>query len=548
MRFARVPFQPMGALLWSVLLVCAVWPGYAFAAPNPFAEVPADHWSYGALERLRSVVLGERGAEGVRLATRLTRVEMAIEVGEIVDTLVRTANETTLAPRLMHTNLEAIVDAYNATVPPEQRLAGEDVRLAEDLIVHYRSELEALGYRIKTNGQGYLGLDALTRALGRLQLEGESQKAAAPAPVSGAADVRPLGSLQPLGLSLRMLPSGTPGAEEDLWLLPLSSQDGAGPSDGVVARFGELAGEGWEELALVVPRSTAGLQGGGVKLGQLGSTALIARRSNDSSFDYVAGLDGTVELDRLTVGATVLRLFKPLDDPTVLLADQPTVAGVEGSYRLMPGLVVTAGLAGTILGQQTAGLVKIGGVLRLSDSMSLEAVYRLQDAGFAIAASGDDAARQAFDLAFDLGYARVTAGVDRQLRAVSDEEAPKTTTTTSLGLLYPVNELAVLRASREEALAEGPTDAARSATTQLGVDLSIPRMNLSIKLGYALIERWSAQTDPSAAGRASEAELGVEYQLAHGSIALRYKVITGDVGELGGPEGSNVGAELTIRF
>lgn len=165
------------SILWVAIIFMFTFNPTVLAAPNPFAEVPADHWSYHALERMHTLGLIDRPRESVtRLSWRLTRVEMAIEVASMVDTLVSASNDATqsLAPRIVQGSPSAMVSVYNERVPPHQRLLDSDIRLIQDLIAHFRPELEALGYRFESlPTDGFMGLDALARALGRFQIAGE---------------------------------------------------------------------------------------------------------------------------------------------------------------------------------------------------------------------------------------------------------------------------------------------------------------------------------------------------------------------------------------
>src|SRR5690606_22338300 len=127
--------------------------------------------------------------------------------------------------------------------------------------------------------------------------------------------------------------------------------------------------------------------------------------------------------------------------------------------------------------------------------MSLRALYRQQEPGFRTlisrpyldAETEQDPERTGFDLSFDLGYARVTAAVG--LERWDADAAEKTT--TSVALFYPFNDLTVFRASRETLLEKESDQRNQTFTTQVGLDLAIPRINMNLKLGYALIERLS---------------------------------------------------------
>ena len=516
MRYGGTIRQVRTHFLWMVLFALVVSTVPTLAATNPFAEVPDGHWSYRALIRLEELGLTQpRIASGYRLVTGLTRVEVAIEVAQALDHMMSVAADSTEAvlTRFAQIHPTTLVAAYNLRVSEEKRLTEADRKLFSDLITTYRPELEALGYRFDT-GLSLVGLRMTGEPLGQLEMPSpEGQSAVDDLSDSPAGD-RSLGGtfrLQPPVLKLDVNPAlvfGDDGAAGGFRLIPNPNvAPGLPVGDDVLARFGELAGAGWDELALNAPERLLGLEPG-VALGQLGSTVLVARRGSGEGADYVAGLDGAIVLDRLTLGATVLRSVAPppaADSQTGELRDG-TVAGVQGSYRLTPGILVTAGLASSIWDGKDAGLWHVGGVLEFSDTMSLRAMYRLEQSGFRTFLAGPPADeeegkagtdRLGFDLAFDLGYARLTAG---------------------LGLEGDPEDSTWIR--------------------QLGLDFTIPRTNVNLKLGYALIESLSERT-----------ELGLEYLLSNGSLELRYSVI--DPGAAGNPTDTaeaNWDAAITIRF
>lgn len=547
-----------------VLLVLVISSGI-LAAPNPFAEVPAGHWTYHALERMHTLGLIERPRQRTaHLNWQVTRIEMAIEVADVLDTLVRVSEDSqhSLVPRLVHRSPVLMAAIYNERVEPERMLLEADIRILQDLVVQFQPELEALGYRFESVAvQAMAGPDALARALARYQMTSDRMletsgqirsnapalsNVLAPSPEN---DYLLYPQIDPIQ-STTGLPENLPPWIQENYQLLLSQQVADTEKEAILAQLGEVTASGWDELSLLSPEGLEGLQAA-VKLGQLGSTVLLARLGADESNDFVAGLDSEVHLDRFSVGATVLRSTRGYTTDDEEEPEEGTLAGVQGSYRLTPGVVVSAGLAGSIWGDRDAGLVRVGGVLHLSERVSLEAVYRLQGAGFRRALSQNyDPERSGLDVAFDLGDTKWTAGVDRATWLLEDRST--VTTTTSVGLLYPVNELTIFRASREEVHQAGdldPGEPERSYTTALGVDFFLPKINMNVKLGYALVEEWGEDTALGLQGRASETALGVEYQLPSGSIALKYTVteVSGDVGNTG-EQGPNVGAEIAIRF
>lgn len=569
MRFHGSTGQSFPSILWVAMLLVLVFSCTLLAAPNPFAEVPADHWAYHALERMHTLGLIERPRQkNAHLTWQLTRVEMAVEVASILDTLVRVSDDAqrSLTPRPIHQNPSLMIAIYNDRVELDRALPEADARLLQDLILLFQPELEALGYRFESAPTEPPSVpDALARALGRFQGTRDSllEQSEAFRPSSPGRQ----GFLLPIVSENYTLHAGEIGSGHNLepaglsqshstWALEsyplLSSQHVATTvqNANILTLLGDVAESGWNELTNLSPEGLQGLQAG-VKLGQLGSTVLLARQGSDETADFVAGLNSNVHLDRFSVGATVLRATAGYTAETEDGPEEGTLAGVQGTYRLTPGVVVTGGLAGSIWGDRDAGLVRFGGVLHLSESVSFEAVYRLQGAGFRRALSHNyDPERTGLDFAFDLGDTKWTAGVNRATWLEEDKNT--VTTTTSVGVRYPVNELTIFRASREEIHQAGdldPGEPERSYTTALGVDFFLPKINMNVKLGYALVEEWGEHASLRPQGRSSEAALGVEYQLPSGSIALRYKVteVSGDVGNTG-EQGPNVGAEFAIRF
>src|SRR5690606_41434726 len=65
----------------SDLLVIVLWAAASPADANPFGDVPAGHWAYGALEQLADASLIDGYSSGFFTgARRLTRYEMALSV------------------------------------------------------------------------------------------------------------------------------------------------------------------------------------------------------------------------------------------------------------------------------------------------------------------------------------------------------------------------------------------------------------------------------------------------------------------------------------
>lgn len=549
-----------------IFLLVLLLPNSGLAAPNPFSELPTSHWTYSAIDRMAHLGLSGRAYNGVaRLGWRLTRVEMAFEVAGILDRLaLRLAPGTDLGgARSGHLDVARLVAAYNAEVDAEQQLSSADSQLLQDLVREFRSDLEALGYRFEASSSAAGGIDAVARALGRFQISGQGllqYQEVSPTPTGPPNQLVPPALSQQYRLHVDyidddVMVGATMQSEfgTSLWgdAVPVPFSVNAvniGLRDGLVARVGDLSGTSWSDLTVDLPAHLHGVQAG-VQVGRFGSTLLLAR--DPARADYLAALDGTIYLNRLTIGASFIRAAADghIDEP------EGTLASVQGSYVLRPGLVVTGGLASSVWGTRDAAAMQIGGSLQLTEMMALSAIYRTEGAGFQRAfavGEGTEGERRELDVAFDLGDARFTAGIGRALRQT---QTPGLETTASVGISYPVTDLTVVRASRETRVLDPnvpedrPTE--RSYTTALGVDFFLPSVNVNLRLGYEYEQRWDGIGGVSPATRA---EAALEYALPNLtestglSFSLRYQVVdsTGDPGT----DESNVGttAQLAIRF
>lgn len=569
-----------------------------FALPNPFLEVPSNHWTYGALERFSDIGLSKQVPEWVRHRWQLTRVEMALEVAAILERLaVAGANaldehigeeaqvgETTW-------DVADLVERYNRAATEEKQISVADQVLLENLVSYFRSDLEALGYKVR--GPGVVGANALQSlpadyTTGQLRISGtgvlrynEFVSQQAQSRISGASVGQDYSlNLGYIGENIRLnatvLTRGTQLLRENdgVNVFALTSFEVA-YDDRMVARIGDLSDHTWSDLALNPEHPLHGLQAG-IQIGRLGSTVLFAHSKVGGEDEYLAGLDSTLYLDRITLGASLIHSvgIEPGD------ADPQTVASLQGTYRLTPGLLITGGLAGNVWSDRSANAFHLAGLLQYSDQLSVAAKFRMQDEGFQrILAPASEPSGQEFDLAFDIGQTQLRAGIGRAAWGESDESGSATTTT--LGLRYPVTDLAFLRAETSRSVYDGghpnERNVLESLTTTVGLDFLTPRMNVS--LGYALEELWGEGFSRLPSSRIGEAEVeyrlspyaralaglslvdeqgvgqrlitdfGVDYDVLGGSFSFRYQVvdfsgmIDSDI-----EESRSIGAEFTIRF
>ena len=123
-----------------VLAVMVVFATEAFAASNPFADVPAGHWSYDAVALLasRGVVSGYPDGQykGGQLATRYEMASIVARALVYVD---------------------------------EGKASKEDLELVKKLVAEYKNELDALGVKVADLDKRVAGLE---KGLKGLRLKG----------------------------------------------------------------------------------------------------------------------------------------------------------------------------------------------------------------------------------------------------------------------------------------------------------------------------------------------------------------------------------------
>jgi hypothetical protein len=535
-----------------VIILLAISTCGVLANFNPFSVVPKNHWSYAALDRLSGLGLVSRPIEvNSPLGWQLTRVEMAIEINNLLNEMAKKAVSVSGITDIssLFWDIAALADAYNQAVPIEGRLSEEEILLIKELVDYFQTDLEVLGYRFSEQMivEGPIQLDALARTLGRFSLSGEGSLSYTDNNLNPFDYI-----LQPpiltqkytlhvgywddnFNLVATVLGSLGKSSDSDQGQDPVLKIEAIniGLDGGVVARVGDLSDSWWDNF-VIEPVELEGVQAG-YKLGQLGSTIVLARdKSIEKKDEYMAALDSTVYLDRLTIGATLIKAFSS--------ADGGTIASVQGSYKLTPGVVLAAGLAGSTIGSRDAGALRLEGIMQLNDYITLSAGYQLQGSGFQKAmAAHPEVGHSGIDLSFSMGETTLSAAIQRSPKDELDENG--FTTTSLFEIKYPLNEMTTLSASRQETKVKAlDEEFARSSTTAVGINFLLPTLNMTFRLGATLQEEWAREQGASPAAFTSD--VGLEYEISGGTVSLGYKV------EIPGMEQieNEVTAQVLIRF
>lgn len=554
-------------LCWGILFAVAAATAVSSpgrAAINPFSEVPFNHWSYAALERMAELQLSDRrfGAI-VQLGYQLTRLDMALETALILDKLASRVQQqgaaTLQSPVLVQPSADTLRDVatlvaqYNAMVPPEERITDEDRDLLIDLVMYFYNDLEALGYKVQPSAGAVQaqGIELVGRSLGRWHVTAEGVYQ-----VSGYSRMEPGAQLVSETAFSHEYVFDVGYSSDDFLLGAIIQTSGKQPLDLgggeasirlslleftyrnlLVARIGELNTAQWDELTVAPVPSLLGVQAD-FNMGDIGSTLLVFQRPGSDGQAYLAGLDGTLNADRFTLGASLVHIFSGDNTPS---SESGTVASVQGSYTLSPGWVISAGLAGSVWGANELGTaLQLIGEFELGEGRSLRAVYRLTEPNFRRAfAEQAEGGSRAFDLSLGLGGAQLTAGIGR-----TENGGEGVSTTRSLGLRlsgYQVLDASVVfHASREETTYTGLSPEGAPVVTQVtavGIDFELP--HFSVTLGYEVEDAFNQ-------GSLRSTQMGVDFQAMGGSISLNYRVI--DSTGLSAFEETRTTAEFSLRF
>lgn len=135
-----------------VMAALLAFSGVAMAAAGVqgnqlFAELPPQHWSYGAVRSLSAAGLVSEPPQGFGGALTVTRLEMALEVGEAMERLgARQVPEGAMS-------LPVLVARYNREA--DRPLGLEQMRLLEELAQEFSPELNVLGYAFIPSPQSF---------------------------------------------------------------------------------------------------------------------------------------------------------------------------------------------------------------------------------------------------------------------------------------------------------------------------------------------------------------------------------------------------------
>lgn len=146
----------LGSALILTLLLCGVLTSIPAYATSPFSEVPRDHWSYSALERLFATGLVDDpvGRELFELGYRVSRYEMAVWTAAALKTMANypqvDGNRTLVLNTIMGRQLVQVnkLAAQHNQLFPERSLSEEDIQLLDRLVVFLADQLREFGYYV----------------------------------------------------------------------------------------------------------------------------------------------------------------------------------------------------------------------------------------------------------------------------------------------------------------------------------------------------------------------------------------------------------------
>lgn len=145
-------------------------------AAAPFDDVPAGHWTYGALEQLSVADLIDGYPPGFFSGTRrLTRYEMALSLAGALERLTekREQESGTSRDSWDEVVLADMIAAYNRSVPRRGLTAAEG-ELLRAVVAEFTPELQMLGHRAPRTDYGTEGTDSrwlLDASVGQLARE-----------------------------------------------------------------------------------------------------------------------------------------------------------------------------------------------------------------------------------------------------------------------------------------------------------------------------------------------------------------------------------------
>ncbi len=154
----RIHRHKLCSLLLIALILSILGSSAVLAADGgPFAELPAGHWCYQALDRLFALGLISNDTSGYRMNNHcISRYELAVWVKSAIESIDHIAKKdvslvANLGPR--YWNLNELFDAYLISGAPNQ-LTSEDIQQIIELVNLVQPELEMLGQRFNSPGSG----------------------------------------------------------------------------------------------------------------------------------------------------------------------------------------------------------------------------------------------------------------------------------------------------------------------------------------------------------------------------------------------------------
>jgi hypothetical protein len=160
----------IGITLSLMLLFSCAITGFPVYASSPFSEVPRDHWSYDALERLfaKGLINDPVGNELVELGYSVSRYEMAIWTADALDTMSNypqiEGNRTLVLNTISGSQLVQVnkLAAQHNLVYPNRSLSDDDIQLLDRLVVFLADQLRGFGYYVPYADEAWMTAAGLT--------------------------------------------------------------------------------------------------------------------------------------------------------------------------------------------------------------------------------------------------------------------------------------------------------------------------------------------------------------------------------------------------
>lgn len=528
-RGKRRPMARFGLSFFVGVLCILLFSATVIVDANPFVDVPAGHWAYGALEQLSAAALVDGYSPGFFTgARRLTRYEMALSVAGALD---RLQGDGPLLTRGEEYDLGQLVNAYNAR-HPDRPLSAAEAELLRAIVAEFREELGMLGHAVPSMRATSEPPDDVTTPRRTYLLDGSVEFLA----------------------RHRLLVSRPGGAGT----ATTGDRQVEQPDD---RRF-RSSGNAADALSQRVVEVYSG-----VALGRIGSTVLFTEAHSSSAQVHAWErtttplLDGSIHLSEHALPGALLADVsqRPLMWP---FSGTETLVGVE-SVAVTPFLSFDGERARRSNLQGDAGATAVRATVLLGSDVSLAGRLRTVEPGF------DQADGDAVGVGLTVRLGDVLLSTGRDIVQRSEEEDADHVTSWSLE--YSLAEQAQVRAGWQS------VSDTRSRTS---VDLNVPVPQGALHLGLAYegprnqetagismttltmagvdVRVWDnaeARAAISVRDTGDESErttsLGLRYTLSpEAALLLGYKLIdfTSEAAEGGGRPENVTTAEFSIRF